>query len=157
MNFGQLHNYLDLHRVKRSNARDLIFETLWYEGPCSIKELLIFLEGKVSQATVYNAVPVFTKLLIIEEVRPGVYEISNIFRQHRHFFTCDICRKRIPYRSDKLESEITITASRHNFETNYHRIEIFGTCPTCALLVPRDGRAPHARGAGGIKHRGALR
>jgi Fe2+ or Zn2+ uptake regulation protein len=134
MDCARFHLHLHLNRIKRTAARDIIFETLWFATPCTLAELLHAVEGKAAQATVYRTIPLFLTLRIIEEIQPGTYEISDLFRQHRHHFICRLCHRRVAFRDNKLETALTEAARRSNFALEEHSFELTGICPYCTSL-----------------------
>lgn len=133
---SQLHARLQQAHISRTSCRNELFISLYYEGPCTRKSLLSSV-GSESYETLYRNLRLFLRLDIAQEVRPGLFELSDRFKQHRHYMWCRICNSRLGLYDEVLEKTLARAVKRHNFALEDHQLDITGICPKC-LLNPKN-------------------
>nr|WP_171016926.1 peroxide-responsive transcriptional repressor PerR [Pseudalkalibacillus caeni] len=98
-------------------------------------EIYKALEGKfpnMSVATVYNNLRVFKEIGLVKELTYG--DSSSRFdwvtTDHYHII-CDDCGKMVDFHYPGLDEVETLAEQVTGFKVGEHRMEIYGTCPTC--------------------------
>ncbi len=126
-------------RVGRTRQRDQVFLMLYKLGPCTRKELVRALAGKIDQATVYRTLKLLLELGIAMEVRYKFVELSAPFRQHHHHLLCAQCGWEFGFNSTALEAALREIAEGHEFvfDGYSHQVEITGLCPYCKAGIKR--------------------
>lgn len=128
----QLHARLQQARVSRTNRRDELFIRLHYTGPCSRQTLLNEIHPS-DHESLYRNLRLFLCLDIAQEIKPGLFELSDRFKQHHHYLWCRVCNQAIPMYDPQLEKALMRTASVRKFALEDHRLELTGVCPKCRL------------------------
>ncbi|OEH91411.1 peroxide-responsive transcriptional repressor PerR [Bacillus solimangrovi] len=98
-------------------------------------EIYKALEGKfpnMSVATVYNNLRVFKEVGLVSELTYG--DSSSRFdcntSSHYHVI-CEKCGKIVDFHYPGLNEVETLAQQVAGFEVSHHRMEIYGTCPSC--------------------------
>gem|GEM_PF-682344 len=138
---GRFHTHLLLTHTSRTLPRELIYATLWQIGPCDSKQILNSLRGKVGRVTVYRALNTFLKIGIIEEIRPGIFEITDRFKQHHHYFVCRQCKRRIAFNDKSAEEALQSIASQRRLTLEDHYLELIGLCSKCSTTPSAKPRS----------------
>lgn len=93
------------------------------------------LEGKfpnMSVATVYNNLRVFREAGLVKELTYGDSSSRFDFVTNDHYhIMCDSCGKIVDFHYPGLDEVEHLASHVTGFQVNSHRMEIYGTCPTC--------------------------
>lgn len=123
-------------RVRMTPQRHAILEFL-YESQThpTADEIYKALEGRfpnMSVATVYNNLRVFKEVGIVKELSYG--DASSRFdcvtSNHYHVI-CNDCGKIVDFHYPGLDEVETLAEHVTGFQVDNHRMEIYGTCPSC--------------------------
>ena len=97
------------------------------------------LEGdfpNMSVATVYNNLRVFRNAGLIKELTYGDASSRFDFVTHDHYhIICDECGTIVDFHHPGLEEVERLASHVTGFKVNSHRLEVYGTCPSCASGV----------------------
>lgn len=97
------------------------------------------LEGdfpNMSVATVYNNLRVFRNAGLIKELTYGDASSRFDFVTHDHYhIICDECGTIVDFHHPGLEEVERLASHVTGFTVNYHRLEVYGTCPSCVSSV----------------------
>lgn len=86
----------------------------------------------MSVATVYNNLRVFLEVGLIKELTYGDASSRFDFITHDHYhIICEECRDIVDFQYPGLEEIERLAAHVTGFKVNSHRLEVYGTCPTC--------------------------
>ncbi len=86
----------------------------------------------MSVATVYNNLRVFLGVGLIKELTYGDASSRFDFITHDHYhIICEECRDIVDFQYPGLEEVEQLAAHVTGFKVNSHRLEVYGTCPTC--------------------------
>lgn len=98
-------------------------------------EIYKALEGKfpnMSVATVYNNLRVFRESGLVKELTYGDSASRFDFVTNKHYhIICEGCGKIVDFHYPGLDEVEHFAAHVTGFKINSHRMEIYGTCPTC--------------------------
>lgn len=104
-------------------------------------EIYKALEGdfpNMSVATVYNNLRVFRNTGLVKELTYGDSSSRFDFVTHDHYhIICDHCGKIVDFHHPGLEEVEHLASHVTGFQVNSHRLEVYGTCPECALSVQK--------------------
>lgn len=90
----------------------------------------------MSVATVYNNLRVFRNTGLVKELTYGDSSSRFDFVTHDHYhIICDQCGKIVDFHHPGLEEVEHLASHVTGFEVNSHRLEVYGTCPECAIGV----------------------
>ncbi|WOV86605.1 peroxide-responsive transcriptional repressor PerR [Sporosarcina oncorhynchi] len=102
-------------------------------------EIYKALEGdfpNMSVATVYNNLRVFRNTGLVKELTYGDSSSRFDFVTHDHYhIICDQCGKIVDFHHPGLEEVEHLASHVTGFQVNSHRLEVYGTCPECAVGV----------------------
>lgn len=88
----------------------------------------------MSVATVYNNLRVFQNSGLVKELTYGDASSRFDFVTHDHYhIICDDCGKIVDFHHPGLEEVERLAAHVTGFIVNSHRLEVYGTCPDCAM------------------------
>lgn len=88
----------------------------------------------MSVATVYNNIRVFRSAGLVKELTYGDASSRFDFVTHDHYhIICDKCGTIVDFHHPGLEEVEHLASHVTGFEVNSHRLEVYGTCPTCAV------------------------
>lgn len=97
------------------------------------------LEGNfpnMSVATVYNNLRVFRNARLIKELTYGDASSRFDFVTHDHYhIICDECGTIVDFHHPGLDEVERLASHVTGFKVNSHRLEVYGTCPSCASRV----------------------
>ncbi|MBO0587899.1 Fur family transcriptional regulator [Sporosarcina sp. E16_8] len=97
------------------------------------------LEGdfpNMSVATVYNNLRVFRNAGLIKELTYGDASSRFDFVTHDHYhIICDECGMIVDFYHPGLEEVERLASHVTGFIVNSHRLEVYGTCPSCTSSV----------------------
>ncbi|MFS0577036.1 peroxide-responsive transcriptional repressor PerR [Sporosarcina sp. 179-K 3D1 HS] len=87
----------------------------------------------MSVATVYNNLRVFRNAGLIKELTYGDASSRFDFVTHDHYhIICEHCGKIVDFHHPGLEEVEHFASHVTGFKVNTHRLEVYGTCPSCA-------------------------
>jgi Fur family peroxide stress response transcriptional regulator len=99
------------------------------------------LEGKfpnMSVATVYNNLRVFREAGLVKELTYGDSSSRFDFVTNDHYhIICDDCGKIVDFHYPGLDEVEHLASHVTGFKVNSHRMEIYGTCPTCVTQASK--------------------
>ena len=100
-------------------------------------EIYKALEGKfpnMSVATVYNNLRVFREVGLVKELTYGDASSRFDFVTNDHYhMICEGCGKIVDFHYPGLDEIEHFAAQVTGYEVHTHRLEIYGTCPTCKV------------------------
>ena len=86
----------------------------------------------MSVATVYNNLRVFREAGLVKELTYGDSSSRFDFVTNDHYhMICDACGKIVDFHYPGLDEVEHLASHVTGFKVNTHRMEIYGTCPTC--------------------------
>jgi Fur family peroxide stress response transcriptional regulator len=86
----------------------------------------------MSVATVYNNLRVFREAGLVKELTYGDSSSRFDFVTNDHYhIICDACGKIVDFHYPGLDEVEHLASHVTGFKVNTHRMEIYGTCPTC--------------------------
>jgi len=86
----------------------------------------------MSVATVYNNLKVFRNTGLVKELTYGDSSSRFDFASHDHYhIICDNCGKIVDFHHPGLLEVEHLASHMTGFKVNSHRLEVYGTCPTC--------------------------
>jgi len=91
----------------------------------------------MSVATVYNNLRVFREVGLVKELTYGdaASRFDFITGDHYHMI-CESCGKIVDFHYPGLNEVEQLASHVTGFEVNSHRLEVYGTCPSC-VVVPK--------------------
>ncbi|MHA6260298.1 peroxide-responsive transcriptional repressor PerR [Sporosarcina sp. CAU 1771] len=90
----------------------------------------------MSVATVYNNLRVFRGASLIKELTYGDASSRFDFVTHHHYhIICDDCGTIVDFHYPGLDEVEHLASHVTGFKVNTHRMEVYGTCPTCVSAV----------------------
>jgi Fe2+ or Zn2+ uptake regulation protein len=126
---GRLDTHLLLTHIVNTSQRRAIFRALRHPKPLT-NQMIFGRVQNASRATVFRTLRLFLQQGIITEVHPGFFELTDRFKQHRHYFWCRICGKVELFDQDAEKAIHKMAASRH-LTLEDHHIELTGLCGKC--------------------------
>lgn len=92
----------------------------------------------MSVATVYNNLRVFRDVELIKELTFGDSSSRFDFITHDHYhMICNDCGTIVDFHYPGLEEVEHFASHVTGFKVNTHRLELYGTCPTCATDIAK--------------------
>ncbi|STO08969.1 Peroxide operon regulator [Exiguobacterium aurantiacum] len=86
----------------------------------------------MSVATVYNNLRVFKDIGLVQEMNYGDASSRFDFVTSRHYhIICDTCGKVVDFNYPVLDEIEAVASQLTGFKVDRHRLEVYGTCPTC--------------------------
>ncbi|MEK3980436.1 peroxide-responsive transcriptional repressor PerR [Psychrobacillus sp. FSL K6-2836] len=86
----------------------------------------------MSVATVYNNLRVFREAGLVKELTYGDSSSRFDFVTNDHYhMICDACGKIVDFHYPGLDEVEHLASHLTGFDVSYHRMEIYGVCPTC--------------------------
>lgn len=86
----------------------------------------------MSVATVYNNLRVFREAGLVKELTYGDSSSRFDFVTNDHYhMICDACGKIVDFHYPGLDEVEHLASHLTGFDVSYHRMEIYGICPTC--------------------------
>lgn len=102
--------------------------------PLTMQDIIRRINGKVDRASVYRTIDIFDETGITQRIYSGwkyKLELSDIFQEHHHHFTCTNCGLVIPINNKEIEEIISDLSNKQKFQTTSHQLEIQGLCEKC--------------------------
>ncbi|GEK90862.1 Fur family transcriptional regulator [Alkalibacterium kapii] len=89
---------------------------------------------KMSVATVYNNLRLFTQMNLVKEMNFGDHSSRFDFASNEHYHAiCTQCGKIEDIYYPGLDDLEEVTSSLTGYDVQSHRLEIFGLCPDCQV------------------------
>lgn len=114
--------------------RTQVFEALrGASAPLSVNEIFAK-TGNIDLSSVYRSLEAFERTGIIEKVSSGFkvkYQLSSIFRPHKHHANCSECGKSVELPEANIEKLISEFCNSIGFTATGHTFEITGRCNKC--------------------------
>ncbi|HEX7126347.1 MAG TPA: Fur family transcriptional regulator [Thermodesulfobacteriota bacterium] len=135
--------YAEGHRY--TGPRDAVIRALAAaEGPVNADALADEVRARrVDRSSVYRTLGLLVELGLARRVEfaegAARFELAEPFIDHHHHLVCTVCGRIDELPGCDLESIHRIVSRRSGYSIEAHRLDFFGTCPTCR------------RGAGGVK------
>ena len=89
----------------------------------------------LGRATLFRNLDLFTELGALERLDLPNGDHAYVAcepEQHHHHVVCRNCGKSVEVADSGLQSVVSEIARRSGYAIDAHRLELFGTCPTCA-------------------------
>ncbi len=104
-------------------------------------EIYKALEGKfpnMSVATVYNNLRVFREVGLVKELTYGDASSRFDFVTNDHYhMICECCGKIVDFHYPGLDEIEHFASQVTGFDVHSHRLEIYGTCPSCKEVTAK--------------------
>lgn len=132
---GRMETYAQVHKLKNSDVRRKILETIVIEANhFTAMELLERVQQRyddVSRATLYRTLPIFVESGILEEGPTDasgqpLYELAH--GDHHDHIVCLDCRQIFEFHDDTIEKQQEKVSSSLSFVPTGHRHVIFAKC-----------------------------
>lgn len=130
-----------LHRLglKLTKQREAICEAFFAQiGHCSAEQILKdvrVLDPNVSLATVYRTLKLLQEsgLAISHNFQDGqaLFEPNFLDSEHHDHLICINCGYILEFVDDEIEQLQARVATLHKFTLTYHKMELYGLCPSC--------------------------
>lgn len=121
-----------------TKPRLAVLEYLLNREPVALAAITKALDKKADRASVYRTVGLFQALGIIHRLNTGLkykIELSDMFAEHHHHFTCVNCGRVIAMNERALERFVDRLADHYEFTATDHQIEIQGYCSSCRAAL----------------------
>lgn len=90
---------------------------------------------RIGLATVYRTLKRLAEEGVLTQHRfesaESRFELAENIRHHDHLI-CETCGTIVEFENNAIEELQKKVAHRHGFRLTKHRLDLFGTCPTCA-------------------------
>jgi Fur family ferric uptake transcriptional regulator len=110
-----------------------VLQYMLHREPVSIASLTKALES-IDRASIYRTIHLFQELGIIHRLNTGMkykVELSDIFAEHHHHFTCIDCGKITAVSEQALERFVDRLSQHYGFVSTEHQFEVQGYCKDC--------------------------
>lgn len=91
-------------------------------------------QAKVGRATVFRALELLTSLRVVERLdlpnRSHAYVLCDP-AEHHHHLVCSSCGRGVDVADGELARLVEEIGRRNGYRIETHRLELFGTCPSC--------------------------
>lgn len=128
---------------QRGAVSALLAETDDFRSAQELHALLRERGERVGLTTVYRALQALADAGEIDVMRlpAGEQLFRRCSRGHHHHLVCRACGRTVEVEGPAVEDWADRVAGRHGYVDISHTLEIFGTCPSCAVLasVPDAG------------------
>jgi Fur family ferric uptake transcriptional regulator len=119
----------------------IVREILTTQDHFDVDELYFRLKktAGVSKASIYRTIPLLIEAGLINEVylENGHMHYEHVYgRDHHCHLRCRICRVIVEVTDPRLTQIEREIASRNNFVSEGHKLEIVGVCPSCQNQHP---------------------
>lgn len=135
----KFHSYVSSIGLKATRQREVIArEFLRQKGHLSAEDLLKRvrrIDGRISLATVYRTLKLLEESGLASSHRfsdgHALFEPKLEEESHHDHLICLKCGKIIEFVDDQIEELQEKVAQRHGFESQWHRLELYGHCADC--------------------------
>jgi Fur family ferric uptake transcriptional regulator len=119
---------------QRTALIGLLSELDGFHSAQQLHELLARRGERVGLTTVYRTLQALADAEEIDVLTAGG---ENVYRQcsrgHHHHLVCRHCGRTVEVEGPTVERWADRVAAEHGYAEISHTLEIFGTCPTCAV------------------------
>jgi len=118
-----------------TTPRLIVFKYLIGKEPVSVNTISQALTAHIDRASIYRTIGLFQSLNITQRHNIGwkyKVELSDMFAEHHHHFTCISCGTITPISEQTLEQFIDTLAKQHGFLPTDHQVEVQGYCSKCS-------------------------
>lgn len=131
-----------LEKILRDNGASVttprlaVLEHMLGREPVTVGALTKSLGATIDRASVYRTVNLFQQLGIVQRLNIGLkykLELSDVFAEHHHHFTCTHCGKVTAISERALERFVDRLSEHYGFLANEHQFEVQGYCKACRL------------------------
>ena len=137
-----LNRYMAQHGLKSTRQRSLIIDTFFsVGGHLSVEELWSKVreqDTRVSVATVYRTMKLLNDCGLAHARNFGDgqtrYEAAA-GREHHDHLICTRCGRIVEFENDRIEAMQQAVARKHGFTVTSHKMELYGLCRDCQLLI----------------------
>lgn len=134
--------YIKLNNLKSSKRRDLIFEHIVNDADhFTIDDLyqkMLKIDPAIGIATVYRTIRMLLDCDILTEhsfgEKKGFYELKISKSPDHGHLICVQCSRIVEFEFKSLENYKHKIGKQYGFKIDYHKLEIFGTCPECQKI-----------------------
>jgi Fe2+ or Zn2+ uptake regulation protein len=114
-------------------------------GPFTAADLAAAAENRrldVGRATIFRTLDVLLEARAIERIDlpNGSHAYLVCEAAHHHHLVCSRCGQTADIDDAGLRSVVREVARRTGFRVDEHRLELFGSCPTCQAIEPSTVR-----------------
>jgi len=118
-----------------TNPRLVTFDVLSNsKQPLTMQDLIRRTKKQIDRASVYRTIEIFEDSGVTQRIYSGwkyKIELSDIFQEHHHHFTCENCGLVIPIHDQQIEQIIERLSSDNKFKLSTHQLEVQGLCEKC--------------------------
>lgn len=137
-----LQNYVQSVGLKTTKQRELIAKVFFAQNAhLKAEEVLDHvrkIDQKISLATVYRTLKLLQACGLAKSHDFGDgharFEASTDQDAHHDHFICTACGKITEFFSEQIEQLQNDIADSHDFQVNYHRMELYGFCSDCKKI-----------------------
>jgi Fur family ferric uptake transcriptional regulator len=100
--------------------------------------------ANVGRATIFRALDLLTALRVVERLDLPTGAHAYVLcdpDEHHHHLVCSSCGHGVDVADGELAALVEEIGRRSGYQIESHRLEMFGTCPTCAGAAASAGRA----------------
>ena len=99
--------------------------------------------ARIGRATIFRSLDLLSSLGVIErlDLPNGEHVYVGCEPQHHHHVVCSTCGRSSDFDDAELSAVVQSVAQRTGYQINSHRLELFGTCPSCAAAATSRGDA----------------
>ena len=129
----KLAKVLDESGYSLTKPRIAVLDYMLNREPVSVAHLVKALPS-IDRASVYRTMTLFQLLGIVQRHNIGLkykIELTDMFAEHHHHFTCIKCGKVTPMNEHALERFVDKLAGHYGFAPTEHQIEVQGYCKNC--------------------------
>lgn len=118
-----------------TKPRLVTFETLSSSmQPLTMQDLIRRTSRQIDRASVYRTIDVFEESGVTHRIYSGwkyKLELSDIFQEHHHHFTCSNCGAISTIHNQTVENVVKELAKVQKFRLTSHQLELQGLCSKC--------------------------
>ncbi len=131
-------DFLKTKQLNLTKERIVILNKIYsIKNHFNVEELFhkLRIDGEaVSLASVYRTLNLLVESNLVEKVDFGegrAYYEPALDRIHHDHLICTGCGKVVQFEDPIIESQQEKLCRKHDFELDYHTLNIFGNCPNC--------------------------
>lgn len=120
---------------QRSAVSALLAEVEGFHSAQELHAMLRQRGERVGLTTVYRTLQALADAGEVDVMRPpgGEHLYRRCSEGHHHHLVCRSCGRTVEVDGPAVETWAERVAARHGYVNVSHTMEIFGTCPTCAV------------------------
>ena len=92
----------------------------------------------IGRATIFRTLEVLSELGVVErlDLPSGVHAYVGCAPTHHHHVVCSSCGRTAEIPDAGLRTVVREVSRRTGFRVDEHRLELFGSCPSCQAAAP---------------------